>query len=314
MAKINVVLEVDDVLVKKESDQYALEDAISRELGWLANSGLYVESWKFREEKSNTFEKEFFDVICHRKAVLIEIEEIKGHEVGYYSCDNELYFALRDNGNVTNYKNNLDEVKVIVREVWGKDEVPIQQTVEAKVNEQLDLESEYIISNAVEELSRAQNMLEEYCQYETDAINPEDELLEDIKVSIDRLGDLLYAIKNTFAPQKEENTISIQTPIGDIVVTSKTDSNYPGVYVDLKGENIVDNFEVNTTSLAMIEFDSDKKKIQTVVYGDSTKEEPTITVEHGNYLKKSLSDLIATASGKTQNKPSVNKDTEIIKQ
>lgn len=82
--------------------------------------------------------------------------------------------------------------------------------------------------------------------------------------------------------------LSVNTPLGDIVVAVKTDSEYPGVYVDLKGEKVKDTFEVGTVSLATVEFAPNKNKVQTVVYGDAEKEEPTYIVEHENVEKVSL--------------------------
>ena len=110
-----------------------------------------------------------------------------------------------------------------------------------------------------------------------------------------------YTIGNPF-PETEEavkNEIFVPTEAGDIYVSVKKDTEYPGIYVDLKGENVNDTFEKNTVSLAMIEFEPDKKKIQTVVYSNGESEEPTHIIEHSNTNKEvSLNDRIAFA--KTQ--------------
>ena len=49
MKKIVVYVEVDEDAVLNSSGQTSLEDAIVTELGWLHNSGMTVEGWKFQE-------------------------------------------------------------------------------------------------------------------------------------------------------------------------------------------------------------------------------------------------------------------------
>lgn len=111
-----------------------------------------------------------------------------------------------------------------------------------------------------------------------------------------------YTIGNPFPETDEINKqeISVPTELGDIYVSVKTDSEYPGIYVDLKGENVNDTFEEKTVSLAMVEFEPEKKKVQTIVYGDGKKENPTHIIEHKNTNKEfSLSEKIAHAEVKS---------------
>lgn len=197
-------------------------------------------------------------------------------------------------------------------------EISSKNNIASFIDEHLDFPVEDILSNAIDEMERAKNYFEEYSLFATDGINPEEELIEDMRTSIERLNDLISVIDSVMISQTKEETIAINTPIGDIVVTPKTDPYYPGVYVDLKGENIVDDFEVNTTSLASVEYDIGNKKVLTHVYGDSLREEPTISVEHGNYLKKSLSEMIAEAGkrkgsdGPEPNEPAIAKNIREI--
>lgn len=54
MKKICVVFEVNEETLMSEVDGTGVEslsEAISQELGWVADSGLFVESWEFVEEK-----------------------------------------------------------------------------------------------------------------------------------------------------------------------------------------------------------------------------------------------------------------------
>ena len=50
MAKIKVILEVDEEKVREISENADLEDAITKELGWLCDSGMAVESWEIVEQ------------------------------------------------------------------------------------------------------------------------------------------------------------------------------------------------------------------------------------------------------------------------
>lgn len=101
----------------------------------------------------------------------------------------------------------------------------------------------------------------------------------------------------------DNNTLSVPTPFGTIQVTVKTDPNYPGVYIDLKGSNVNETFQAGVVGLAMVELDPEKSKFQTVVYGNGNNEEPTHVVEHENVLiqdrsKPALSEQIRGAEVK----------------
>lgn len=104
-------------------------------------------------------------------------------------------------------------------------------------------------------------------------------------------------------PQLDEKVqeLSVKTNLGEIVVRVKQDPVYSGVYVDLRGPGLNDKFEKNTVGLAMVEFEPDKNKIQTVVYGDGNAEDYTHLIEHENVLeqervKTTLAEQIQTAS------------------
>lgn len=88
--------------------------------------------------------------------------------------------------------------------------------------------------------------------------------------------------------EKENNEISVDTPFGKIVVRVKADTQYPGVYVDLVGPDVNETFENKTVGLALVEFEPQKNKIQTVVYGDGSSEEYTHLVEHKNVLSREV--------------------------
>ncbi len=47
MAKIKVIIDVNEEAIKAESDLEDLDDAIRQELGWLHDSGMTVESWEY---------------------------------------------------------------------------------------------------------------------------------------------------------------------------------------------------------------------------------------------------------------------------
>lgn len=97
--------------------------------------------------------------------------------------------------------------------------------------------------------------------------------------------------------------LSVKTKLGEIVVRVKQDPAYPGVYVDLRGSGLNDKFEKNTVGLAMVEFEPDKNKIQTVVYGNGNAEDYTHLIEHENVLeqervKSSLAEQIQSAASR----------------
>jgi len=94
--------------------------------------------------------------------------------------------------------------------------------------------------------------------------------------------------------------VSVSIPIGNIIVRVKTDSNYPGIYVDLRGENIRDGYEENTVNLAVIEYDMENRKMQTIVYGDSLRDDPSVIIEHGNYKNRSVDNMINSAIKKNE--------------
>ena len=95
----------------------------------------------------------------------------------------------------------------------------------------------------------------------------------------------LSVSKEMNTDEAKDNKISVGTPLGDIVVQIKTDSEYPGVFIDLKGDKVNDTFEVGTVMLGTVEYDPLKKAVQTLVYGDAEREEPTQVVVHENVEK-----------------------------
>lgn len=60
MKKICVVFEVDEDILMNEVNGTGVEslsEAISQELGWVADSGMYVQSWEFADEQSEEKEQ-----------------------------------------------------------------------------------------------------------------------------------------------------------------------------------------------------------------------------------------------------------------
>ena len=67
-----------------------------------------------------------------------------------------------------------------------------------------------------------------------------------------------------------------KTPLGEIAVGIKSDPHYPGVYIELRGDNLNDRFKEGCVRLAWVEYSSEKECLQTVVYADDF----THLVEH----------------------------------
>ena len=97
--------------------------------------------------------------------------------------------------------------------------------------------------------------------------------------------------------------LTVQTKFGELVVSVKSDHDYPGIYIDLKGPNVNAQYQENAVTLAMVEFSPEKDNLQTIVYGDGYAEDFTHLIEYQNILsmekgKTSLSDQISSASEK----------------
>lgn len=82
-------------------------------------------------------------------------------------------------------------------------------------------------------------------------------------------------------------TLTIETPLGTIVVAKAVDPNHPGVYIDLKRPGC----EVDMP-LAMVEFDHEESdlpegqaRIISRIWGDAMQEDYTVRVVHENVEK-----------------------------
>ncbi len=56
MKKVNVILNVDEDVIKSASGLNSLDEAITQELGWLQDSGILVEKWYFEDKINRTTE------------------------------------------------------------------------------------------------------------------------------------------------------------------------------------------------------------------------------------------------------------------
>lgn len=107
------------------------------------------------------------------------------------------------------------------------------------------------------------------------------------------------------SPPKIEPKLVVPTPLGDIIVGVKADSTYPGIYIDLKGPKVNDEYSGTdgSAALATVEFDPGKGKIQSIIYGNGNSEEYTHLVEHENMAKEKkkppLSQVIQNANART---------------
>lgn len=52
MAKIKAIIYVSESDVKEAAELDSLHDAISRELGWLHDSGMFIETWDYLDRSS----------------------------------------------------------------------------------------------------------------------------------------------------------------------------------------------------------------------------------------------------------------------
>lgn len=122
------------------------------------------------------------------------------------------------------------------------------------------------------------------CHYEVSVdIKTVDQLFECARVNyIGHFGVNEEEIKTVVVEQAVERVrtfdgaITVNTPIGVITVCKKADPDYPGVCVTLLNTNGIE------IDLVDIEYEQIKEVIQTVVYANAEKDEPTVIVEHTN--------------------------------
>lgn len=63
MKQITVTLNIDESALQAESSLDNLEEAINQELGWLHDSGMYVEAWSFTDQIRKTAPPQVF-ILC----------------------------------------------------------------------------------------------------------------------------------------------------------------------------------------------------------------------------------------------------------
>jgi hypothetical protein len=86
--------------------------------------------------------------------------------------------------------------------------------------------------------------------------------------------------------KNNKNIVKVETKLGTIMVEIKSDEEYPGVLISLCGLSVNDKFLVDRVDLAMIEYEPNKNKVQSVIYGDGNSDEPTHIVEYENINKE----------------------------
>ena len=79
-----------------------------------------------------------------------------------------------------------------------------------------------------------------------------------------------------------------KTPLGEIAVGIKSDPDHPGIFVELRGENLNDRFKEGCVRLAWVEYPSEKECLQTIVYGDGDADDFTHLIEHEHIFQNDL--------------------------
>ncbi len=64
------------------------------------------------------------------------------------------------------------------------------------------------------------------------------------------------------------------------MVGIKSDHDYPGIFIELRGEHLNDRFKEGAVRLAWVEYSSDKQCLQTIAYGDGNADDFTHLIEH----------------------------------
>ena len=86
----------------------------------------------------------------------------------------------------------------------------------------------------------------------------------------------------------KNNELIAQTPFGELAVGIKSDPDYPGIFIELRGEGLNDRFKEGCVRLAWVEYSSEKERLQTIVYGDGDADDFTHLIEHEHIFQNDL--------------------------
>lgn len=97
------------------------------------------------------------------------------------------------------------------------------------------------------------------------------------------------AVELAITALENAGKIRVETPDGTLIAEDKDDPDYPGINIMLIGSRTNDKFTGSgKETLAMVEYDSEKGKLQAVVYGDGEEAEYTDLVEYRNVQNKDV--------------------------
>ena len=92
-------------------------------------------------------------------------------------------------------------------------------------------------------------------------------------------------------PRAENDNYLLYAEIRDYLVPLRItdfyliDHDYPGIFIELRGEHLNDRFKEGAVRLAWVEYSSDKQCLQTIAYGDGNADDFTHLIEHEHILK-----------------------------
>ena len=182
----------------------------------------------------------------------------------------ELLSKFNGNADLRLHERNGEPVLFVIGVKDDDKTVWLETESDADIADEIQARFDTAIENGLDECDVYSEMLEDGIDVDMVRRYMEKETAEHMQVFCKEHGLLGESEgKITALP------ISVPTPVGEIRVEVKTDTYYPGVYINLHGTNVKGSFEKNTVPLAIVEYEPNKEHVQTVVYGDAEKDDPT---------------------------------------
>lgn len=113
-----------------------------------------------------------------------------------------------------------------------------------------------------------------------------DAMEEILGIYVPDYKNMSFSVETLYEP----NPYEVKTPYGTLTIELKN-ADYPGLYVLLKQNEDGPKLSQDEIVLAMVEYDPNEEKLQTVVYENGAVEEPSHIIKHKNLVHKELETL-----------------------
>lgn len=78
----------------------------------------------------------------------------------------------------------------------------------------------------------------------------------------------------------KKNTLEVKTPMGTLVAYASTDPQNPGIFIDLKNDDVDYQLNLVGTECQISEEDAAECRMVSHIWGDGIKEDTTHDIEH----------------------------------